>query len=59
MNYNEWIINNIDILRYNYNKRFQFIKETSFFEYCNYIYTAIKLGAYLPEEYTKNIKENR
>lgn len=56
MNYNDWIINNIDTLRYNYNKRLQFIKETSFSEYCNYIYTGLKIGAWLPKEYTQNIK---
>ena len=59
MNYNKWVINNIKQLRYNYKSRFQFIKETSFNEFCNYIYTGMKIDAWLPKEYTKNLKENK
>ena len=57
MNYNKWLKNNIDTLNYNYKKRFKFVYKTSFNEFCNYIYQGIKIGAYLPKEYTKNLKQ--
>ena len=59
MNYNKWVVINLDALSENYKSRFQFIKETSFNEFCNYIYKGIEIGAWLPKEYTKNLKENK
>ncbi len=55
MSYNKWIMNNIDQLRYNYKSRYKFIKNTPFSEYCDYIYTGMKIGAWLPVEYTIGI----
>tara|TARA_Y100000593_G_scaffold77241_1_gene142929 strand:+ start:730 stop:894 length:165 start_codon:yes stop_codon:yes gene_type:complete len=48
-------MNNIDQLRYNYKSRYKFIKNTAFSEYCDYIYTGMKIGAWLPVEYTIGI----
>ena len=55
MNYNQFVKNNIDALTHNYKSRLKFVHDTPFWEYCDYIYTGIKNGAYLPKEYTKNI----
>ena len=61
MRYNQFIINNLDALSYNYNSRLKFIGNTSFEYFCEFIYVGLKNGAYLPDEYIKNInyKENK
>ena len=53
MNYNEWVINDWIDLSHNYNSR---NINSSFDEFCNYIYTGIqKKVDWLPKEYTKGI----
>ena len=56
MNYNNWVINNLEQLTINYKSRYKFIYKTSFQEFCDYIYTGIKNGCVLPKEYIKNLK---
>ncbi len=59
MNYNTWFINNLIQLAKNYTSRYKYIQYSSFEEFCQYIYNGIKIGAYLPKQYIKNIKENK
>ena len=58
MSYNQWSVRNLDALSENYKSRFEFVKDTPFYEYCDYIYTGVINGCYIPEEHLKNIKEN-
>ena len=52
MNYNNWVENNWLQLSHNYNKR---DIESSFDEFCRYIYTGIINKCYVPVEYTHGI----
>ena len=56
MSYNQWIVRNLDALSENYKSRFEFVKDTPFYEYCDYIYTGVINGCYIPKEHLKNIK---
>ena len=60
MNYNQFIINNLKALSYNYKSRLKFIDNTPFNYYCEFVYVGLKNGCDMPEEYTKNVnyKEN-
>ena len=55
MNYNKWVINNWITLSENYRNRHRFIFESNFDEYCQFIFTGIKHGCWLPEEYINGI----
>ena len=55
MKYSEFINNNLDALQQNYKSRLEFIYETPFFEYCDFIYTGLTKGLYIPDEHKKNI----
>ena len=55
INYAEFLNNNLEQLKINYKTSYEFIYKTSFFEYCNYIYTGIVKKAWLPEEFTYKI----
>ena len=55
MNYNKWVINNWIALSENYRNRHRFIFESNFEEYCQFIFTGIKNGCWLPEEYLNGI----
>ena len=52
MNYNKWVEENYLQLSHNYNNR---DIESSFDEFCGYIYTGIINGCWLPVEYTYGI----
>ena len=52
MIYNKWVENNWIQLSHNYNSR---DINSSFDEFCNYIYTGIQKKCWLPEEYTIGI----
>ena len=52
MNYNKWVENNWIQLSHNYNSR---DIESSFDEFCEYVYCGIINGAWLPVEYTYGI----
>ena len=54
MNYNKWVEKNWLALSHNYNNR---NLSSSFDKFCNYIYTGIINGCWLPDEYTTGIKK--
>ena len=53
MNYNKWVENNWIQLSHNYNKR---DIDSSFDEFCFFIFKGLEVGAWLPVEYTYGIK---
>ena len=53
MNYNKWVENNWIQLSHNYNSR---DINSSFDEFCNYIYIGIQKKCWLPDEYLTGIK---
>ena len=55
INYAKFLNNNLEQLKINYKTSFNFIYETSFFEYCDYIYTGLKHNCWLPKKHTKDI----
>jgi hypothetical protein len=55
MKYTTFINTNIDSLQQNYKSRHEFIHETPFFEYCEYVFVGLKNGCYIPSEHKKNI----
>ena len=55
MNYNKWVVLNMDRLSKNYKSRYTFINKTNFEDYCSYIYNGIFKNCWLPVEHTKNL----
>ena len=55
INYAEFINYNFEQLSINYKERHSHIFKTYFYEYCNYIYTGMKMNAWMPREHTKGI----
>ena len=55
INYAEFINYNFEQLSQNYKERHKHIFKTHLYEYCNYIYTGMKMNAWLPVEHTKGI----
>ena len=55
MKYTTFINNNLDALQQNYKSRLEFVYETPFFEYCEYVFVGLKNGCYIPNEHKKNI----
>ena len=53
MSYNKWVEINWIALSHNYNSR---NIKSSFDKFCNYIYTGIINGCWLPDEYLTGIK---
>ena len=53
MNYNKWVENNWIQLSHNYNNR---DIDSSFDEFCFFIFKGLEVGAWLPVEYTYGIK---
>ena len=53
MNYNKWVIRNLEQLTANYKN--SNIKDSELYEFCEYVYCGIINGCWLPVEYTYGI----
>ena len=55
INYSEFLNNNLEQLKINYKTSYDFIYESTFYEFCRYVYKGLEVGAWLPVEYTYKI----
>ena len=62
MNYSQFINSNLVQLTKNYKERYKYLRKSSFYEYCVFIFIAYSKGLWLDHSYKKGIifnKENK
>ena len=62
MNYSQFINSNLVQLTKNYKSRYKYLRKSSFYEYCEFIFIAYSKGLWLDHSYKKGIifnKENK
>ena len=55
INYAEFLNNNLEQLKINYKTSYNFIYDSTFDEFCRYVYKGLEVGAWLPVEYTYKV----